>query len=140
MVKAITPRTEFDYIAKEDRADDADPNFVVKWRLRALTSAEMAKMEDSTQSADPKTGRVDLNQGTVRIEGARACIVGWENFKDGEGNEIPFETEMTEMTVLGKKRKPVRRVLLERIPYALLGELVDAATKGSRLEDDEGKD
>lgn len=70
-----------EFIAPSDAAQP--PEQQTTWLLRPLDVFDAAELAD-TYSAE------DSGWAKKAIQMARLSLVGWRNFKDGEGNEVKF--------------------------------------------------
>lgn len=71
MTKALKIVSQYDFTAPSDDSDDK-----TVWKLRGLNGLEWI---ECTQ-----TGKTDV------VKVITKGIAGWSNFKDDEGNEIPY--------------------------------------------------
>lgn len=93
MARAIDPREPFDYILPEDRALPEDAPDRTVWRLRALTPAEDARIQDRVAfgtNVGTDEQEVGYRSGSVSLETLRLGLVGWDKLLDGSGEPVKF--------------------------------------------------
>jgi len=92
MPTAIDPTATIDYVLECDRDLPTDEQTI--FELRCLTAGELARLEDntltSTMDSDNKP-EFRVMTGSVQINALQLGLKGWRNFKDAQGNEIPFK-------------------------------------------------
>ena len=98
---ALTPDTVFEYQLIDDRVPDADgkrrdssavdPGGTV-FLLRPLTPAEEATLQNKQFTWSPSGELQSYNFGTERLTVLEYGLIGWRNFKDANGAEVPFRT------------------------------------------------
>lgn len=85
---AIDPKKTWTYVLECDRALPASQQ--TRWKLKALTVAEHARIADGASSFHRETGTIRIAQGTEVLETLRAGLVGCENFIDAAGLLVQF--------------------------------------------------
>jgi hypothetical protein len=119
---ALNPRQEFDYVLECDRT--LPPEQQTVFRLRSLTVGEQADLEDSL--AVRRGEDLGINVGSQKLRILRLGLVGWSNFRDAAGAEVPFEA------IKGHPRH-VTDVCLDRLDSEWRTELANAITERGRL-------
>lgn len=99
---ALTPDTVFEGQLIDDRTPDADgkrrdssavnPNGTI-FLLRPLTPAEEAILQNKQFTWSPSGELQSYNFGTERLTVLEFGLVGWRNFKDANGVDVPFRTK-----------------------------------------------
>lgn len=131
---AITPNSTFEYVLKVDR--DLPEEERTLFRLRALSAAEQAKVEDQTASLS-REDEIRVRSGSTILEALRLGLVGWEGFRDENGNEVPFRS--TKRKVAGVEVPQCDPANLDWLLPEWRRELVEAITaRGKLTEDDRG--
>lgn len=91
-MKAIDISKVHDFIAKSDfkLPKEEQTTFKVKF----LTALQQAEIRDQTYKAHGIGNKRSERflTGTAELEAIRHGLVGWENFKDESGKDVPFET------------------------------------------------
>ncbi len=127
--------TTFDPLYKADGPQD--PN-ATSFTLRALDSymdAHVQSLSISYKTALPEG--MDATKMTVKeigaythrstdiygmfLETVRLCLKGWKNFKDSDGNELPFKT--VQENIKGRMYDVVAPELMARLPQNIVQEL-----------------
>ena len=136
-VVAITPGLTDKFSVKGDTGPDR-----TVFNLGSLDSVIQAHITDETvviiQGSDDTESHAAVRGNAVAIKTCRFCIRGWSNFKDADGNDIPFETE--KVTVEGQEYDAVPPRLLRLIPLPVMREISDRIDEINGVSDDEGKD
>jgi hypothetical protein len=84
----------FTYVPKIFRKEaPANKEVWPLFQLKGKDGIESAQSEDEASYVDPKTQNIHFTLGSQRIQLLSKHIVGWKNFKDEEGNEIPFQKD-----------------------------------------------
>lgn len=129
-VKGLTTTHEFLYVPKVYRKAGVDVIPKSEWpifKLKGKDGVEIAEAEDKAGYVDSSTTNIHLTVGTQRIETLKKHILGWKNFKDRDGNEIPCVIKAGE----------VYKTNLARIPVELQKELHEAINEQSVLTQEE---
>lgn len=125
---ALDPKQRFDYVLECDRALPADQQ--TTFELRGLTVAEEARIEDGL--AQLVDGGFNMRSGQQKLGILRLGLVGWRNFKSGDGAEVPFET------IKGHPQH-VTDACLDRLDPDWRVELANAITERGKLTPAEKK-
>jgi len=135
----INPDEIIEYISEHDK-DGTNPTVFQIGVVDALT---IAKIEDGLTvfTIDPKNpeSKTDtkLSTGKRETELVRAGLKGWKNFKDKNGNDLPFETIKQRAT--GKTVEVPNDTTLGRIPVVVFKELANVIYNQNKLSDEETK-
>lgn len=89
-MKALTPRTEWEYVPLCDRALPAEDQTV--FILRAPTGVQAAQYEDN--SAEILDGKYIVKHGTQNLMLLNFSLVDVKNFKNDKGEEIKLERDI----------------------------------------------
>ena len=81
MITGITPGTRYNYILKAEKNLPKEEQTI--FQMKSLTGEEMIEVLDLTAAGTHKAFLVSI----------QLAIVGWENFKDDKGNDIPYKLE-----------------------------------------------
>ena len=109
MAIALSMKEVYEYVLEADRKKEpGDPTRTV-FTYRPLTPPEAAKLDDKGTSygigqgddGEAAAKDVNVNHGTSNYLAMKACLTGWRNFADDEGNPVPFETQGVKLGVLG---------------------------------------
>lgn len=131
MIFAVSPNQTFEYILEEDRKSDEPTVFT----LRTLTARELCKIEDKvtrlSQNPDNKDEvTISLYSGTQSLEAILAGLRGWKNFKNVNGEDVPFKAD--------KKGVP-KEETLDLLPSDARSELSGVILARSRVTEEDGK-
>lgn len=81
---------------------DPDKESPTRFEVRALSAREEARLQDRVVTAqaeeaeakgDPSASTLTTHVNEVAFERVRAGLVGWENFQDDGGAEVPFPVD-----------------------------------------------
>lgn len=86
---ALNPKQTYFYVLDCDRS--LPENEQTKFEIRGLTVAEEASVSDSMILAHSGGDDFSFRAGTHQLTVLRLGLRGWANFRDGEGQEVPFE-------------------------------------------------
>lgn len=103
---------------------DADDDTRTKFYICAVPSKHLGILKDrsTTTETDQVTKVVSFKyDSSHNWTLLRLGLSGWENFLDGDGNEIPFETE--KFTFHGKEFEAAKMELIELLPLPVAEEL-----------------
>lgn len=101
MIVAINPEVVHDYSLA---LDDGEQKTIFK--LGVIDSFTRAYIDDKYSIRKTIDGKVDLEDVNVHakyLEFVRFGLRGWVNFKDGLGQDIPFETVEVNLPNIGKR-------------------------------------
>lgn len=137
MAIAIDPKGTFDYVPIDDRKLGESEQTV--FTFRNLNARDAGRLMRDAMAI--KGGSVP---DAALIDAVSLTCVGIRNFRDAEGNEIPFETEQRHIGTFARKVRAVTENLLDRIGFALIAELgmqvlehVSNGMDGAGLDEDE---
>jgi hypothetical protein len=130
MVIAIDPGFEYPYIPKCDK--DLPEGEQTTFSLKVLDAKVYARITNSS-TLNPNTREVRVRGGTVLLDTLREGLVGWNNFKDRDGNPIDFK-----FNKVGKGQRASDESI-SRIPPKIRSELSDQITEMSDLNKEEAK-
>lgn len=88
MAIGITTGQVHDYVLERERG--LPPEQQTVFQLRTLTTRQRFRLMDLHRLRD---GGVEIRQGEVQYTALKVGLVGWRNFLDANGAEIPFERE-----------------------------------------------
>lgn len=96
------------------------------FRLVTLSSRIMARVKDRAlrfmqDEAQPGGASAEYLMNEMAYELVRHGLAGWENFKDGEGNDIPFTTK--KVNVAGVDSHVVSEEAMSHLSLDLIQEL-----------------
>ena len=129
MAIALDPTKPFDYILTEDRDKPLEDQTVFK--LKVLTARELANVEDGMAALISDTGEVAIKTGSQLLKILQFGLRGWENLKDGSGNDVPYRGR-------GPSGEPHPETLDKVQPHHRR-ELADTITEVNRLDEEEAK-
>lgn len=135
MVIAINADERREYVVEADRGEDNPTVF----HLRFLTAAERAHLEDGGWKMHSQSQEIHMCSGALRITAIQAGLEDWDNFKDEDGNDVPFKRSKKSRTILGRDRFPVDPKLIDRLPAEVMNEVAEAIIEGLTLSLDERK-
>lgn len=129
---AIDPDATHRYIPKiaRDWPVEDQPVFLIK----TLKAKEAANLQDGMTDAvvnkkDSNDTTVRIYSGTAAVKALKAGLVGWENFKDADGEDVEFR----------ENNGTPRMENFDRIPVKIRAELAEAITEGTFLTEQEEK-
>ena len=124
IMKALDIDTPIEYVLKEEKKLDKDKQTV--FILRPLSATKQAQLQDKLYDVEGmgKQRKERLLTGTRMLELLREHLVGWTNFKDSSGADVPFD-----------EKNPTRNI--DRIPAPCRQELADAIAGESEVEEGE---
>lgn len=128
MAIATTPNGRFRYVLEKDRTLPADQQTV--WLLRTMN--QVARRHFLNFIAQNLVG--DAYERALQVG-----LLGWENLRDADGNEVEFITEGKTLNALGCDVNPPTRQTLGRISTADQIELIDAMQTHNKLTADDAK-
>ena len=85
---AVNPGVPFDYVLKCDR--ELEPEQKTVFQLKPLTPSESAQLEDNLARVYASDETLTVNTGTHTLKQLQMGLIGWKNFRNAEGEEIPF--------------------------------------------------
>jgi hypothetical protein len=127
---ALDPKATFEYILEDDRKLPEEDRTVFK--LRGLTVSEEARVADSMISSVPGQEELSFRSGTHQLTVLRFGLRGWSNFKDSEGNEVPFELN-------SRHPRHITDEALDRLLPKYRTELVNAIMERGTVTESEGE-
>lgn len=130
-------RETFRLILDEDKALPADKQSV--FLCRPLTAHQLDNISGMANVALDGTS-VQIPTGNKRLALLKASLVGWSNYVDADGNEIPFEREKGRVLVYGVEvDRPPTDATLEWLNLDRFRELAEKIQEANRLSvDDQG--
>jgi len=130
-MKAIDTQSTFRYVPKCDR--DLPEEEQTVFVLRYMDARQAAKMEDQAVEGAVSGKGTDtalkFRSGSKVLQALEHGLRGWENFRDAQGNEIPFRENN------GKPRPEC----FDAIPPSVRRELANVIIDGSEMTEDEEK-
>lgn len=90
---AINPEETVRFILERERGQEDATVFLVKPPTYKL-SEQLWNRARTQETEDGYSGGMPM--GTFYRLAAEQCLVGWENFKDAKGAEVPFEGDPLE--------------------------------------------
>lgn len=144
MVISINPEAKVAFVpyADQELPKERQTTF---W-IRDLTLREMEALEDQEVSRTEiltsdgsRAVNIEPHYGRSRRLLLLAGLVGWEGFRDEDGNEVQFRTEAKPEVVLGRSCRPVLETLLERIPGEVRDEIAGVIRLRARYTVDDRK-
>ena len=121
--------------------DDTEPKTI--FRLGVIPTVVLAFVKDQSRVVvmnitenDGQT-KVRPNLGEMQVAYVRYGLKGWSNFKDKDGNDIPFETE--EVQHGGREIKVVSDGSINKLPDDALMELSGVLQQMNSLNANEVK-
>lgn len=136
-VLGFTENVEFKYVPKAFREKNEDSTYKLEkkywavFNLKGKDGIEALKMEDGLghmEYDDKKNKRTYISKtGSHRITLLTDCIIGWKNWFDADGREIPFRSNGTKISSHSLKRIPVLWAI----------ELANAITERTTLSEEE---
>ena len=127
---ALDPKATFDFVLEDDRNLPEDDQTV--FTLRGLTVAEEARVADSMISSIPGQEELSFRSGTHQLTVLRFGLCGWSGFKDGNGQEVRFETAR------GNPRH-ITDECLDRLLSRHRADLVSAILERGTVTEEEGE-
>lgn len=131
----ITPGREYRYVLRRDRALPRDQQTVFHYRV--LLARERAQLEDEVTSVVDGDFRTTPNQTNLRT--LEAALVGWDNYRDEDGDLIPFHLDSKPRMILGSLRCGPSQDTLDRLRFEDVAELAVAIRAGQHLTQDDAK-
>lgn len=130
MVIALTPSERMTVVLPADqKLEPGHPNRT-EFYVRSLSAPQRTAMINAANT-EPA--------GTVAYKTLRAALVGWANLRDGDGNEVPFETEEKEVVCFGSSVRPPTDETLNRLPTSAYFDLANAIADGQHMTRDDAK-
>lgn len=127
------PNEPIRYVLRDER-DDPDASV---FYFRPVNVARQKRLESVRDAVNMKRA-VSFN-----IELLRMCLMGWENVKDADGNEVPFQTMRESRN--GASGTPMKDPdgpsdeTLDRLPWMVRNELAEAALGLHSMDEDDVK-
>lgn len=118
-LRGVSPVETWDYESPAD--PDKGTDQATRFKLRTLDVTTMAELYDGAMSLDGD--KLKFNTNSMAIRAVRRGLAGWANFRDAQGNDIPFET--VNRVQNGQPVAEVAEASLNRIPLELMKELAD---------------
>jgi len=155
MITAINTAATSKFVSTLDSGYSKDGNHSPEstvWELGAMDSYIQAhisskstsyslnkdvSVENLTEENASQNVKIDVDFQGMVIEACRLCLRGWLNFKDHQGNDIPFKTRKT--SIRGRMYDAVDPDLLARINKDVLTELYAEIQRISDLTEEEVK-
>jgi hypothetical protein len=148
MATGLSPRSTWQYFLKEDLATTKDDEGIeipvvpiekrTTFRLKFLPSKTRLDLENIATMK--RKGDVSINVGSIKWAAMKAGLAGWENFLDGDGNPIPFETDKGRRNISGiVVENPPTDDTLDRLTPGQIQELADVIVEGNTLTKDDRK-
>jgi hypothetical protein len=111
LMKAIEAGVVEKFVAKEDRG--LPPAEQTRFLLEFLDPYTDAKLSDEVYSISGmgNNRKERVRSGTQQNETLKKCLKGWENFKDSNGREIAFDSDM--MVNIARIKPKVRREIVD---------------------------
>ena len=126
---ALNPKQTYSYILECDR--ELAPEDQTVFEIRGLTVAEEASVSDSMILAHSGGDDFTFRAGTHQLTVLRLGLRGWKNFRDSEGNEVPFELTKAHP-------RNVADSSLDRLAPQHRAELMNAILDRGAVSEDEG--
>jgi hypothetical protein len=131
---------------REYQSKELDDNYgtpeAVVFKLGTLSSRVLVLLRDSATKFVPDPN--DMTNVTAQFlpnhssfETVRYGLKGWTNFRDHEGNDIPFKT--VTRTVAGLSMDAVDNDTMDVIPIDLIRELAEEITRDNVLDEEKAK-
>jgi len=90
---ALSLNETWDYVLKDNREDQEEEQTV--FHLRALSLKQRTKLQNMVSASsgdDEDTTVMQIAIGDRSLYSCEHGIAGWDNFIDGEGNEVEFRS------------------------------------------------
>ena len=121
------------------RNDKVDPTI---WELGVLDTTTLAMIQDmsTTYEMDQLSTqgmKTTLNIRMRNVEIVRFGLKGWSNFKDKNGNDLPFKSK--KLQKYSKECVVVDEDILNRIPLSVINELANEISSRNQLTEEEIK-
>ena len=129
---ARTPKLNLEYVLKAERLLSLEEQTV--FFLRPLTVGERALLLDQQFTFEQGSGIGAYRAGSMQLAIVRACLTGWKNLRNEEGDEVPFETTEKSVVVLGIPRRVVTDECLALIAD-VMAELAGAIEATARIDE-----
>lgn len=129
MVIAITPQARREYVLKAERDLPEEARTVFLFRTVPFNLRLELGLRGDQVTRDPEA------QTRTMTQALRFCLVGWRNFKDAGGADVPFRTEQADLA--GQFYLVPTSETLDRLPDQDRVELCEAAMAGLYLEKDD---
>ena len=128
----VTPGSSRRYVLQDER--DLPESEQSVFLLRALTLAQIMKIEDAAASVSPGDNTVNIRSGSSKVVALEQGLEGWENVRDANGNQIKFKG--TKKKVKGETVIQPDMETLSLIPPKYRNELAEEITNGSQLDEE----
>jgi len=128
MVIARDPGQSVDYVLEEDRS--LDPKDQTRFKIKFLTNRQRAEIEDNIGKMN-KDGSYELRAGSYPMDIVKLGLMGWEGFKNENGEDVPF-TKTSGTDKASEKS-------LDYLRPAWITELANAITEKNTITEDEQK-
>ncbi|BDQ01947.1 MAG: hypothetical protein KatS3mg036_0501 [Ignavibacterium sp.] len=97
MAIALSRKT-VDYILESDRKLDKSEQTIFK--IKPLSAKQYARIQDSMRFSRKDNGDSNIeNLGTYTYEVLLYGLVGWENFKDADSQEVKFNSKAVDESI-----------------------------------------
>lgn len=124
---AIDPRSVRRYVLSDERKLIAEGKLTrdaaTKFLLKTMSIETEGRVARATQEGTHETLLITLREG----------LVGWENFRDARGIEVPFVVYPADHPLKGQPTDET----LERVPRSCRGELMAATMELSNVSESE---
>jgi len=127
------------YVSKDDPARDQDDYPTADATVFELGSLDVFLMSwvyDRAMSLGDN-GQMALNTNATNLDAVRFGLKGWRNFRDEQGNDIPFKTK--QQAVNGKTYTVVADESLQYLSIALVRELAAEIKQVNQVTKEEAK-
>lgn len=131
MAIGITTGQVHDYVLARERALPAEQQ--TRFKLRTLSTRQRFRLMDLTR-VDGRSGKVEIRTGEIQYTALRVGLVGWESFKDADGQDIEFLRDKGKVNVNGiDVHEPPTDGTLDRLTSEDAFELAEAITSANHL-------
>lgn len=137
---ALDPKETYDYVLEAERKLGDEEQTV--FQLRGLTIAEEAALNNTLVASDMGGDEMKWKTGDYQLKTLKLGLVGWRNFNDAEGVDVPFEA--VERLRLSKQKRSQREdtgvtlACLDRLSSVDRTELANAIGNGAKVSETEG--
>lgn len=97
--------TEIDYVLEEEQ--DYPPNDRTVFRLRTLSKANVAVIQDSLIGYDVTGSVITSRPGTGALTAVKLGVAGWTNMTDEDGNDVRPHFITSSKRTTATKRTPI---------------------------------
>lgn len=128
----FSKQSSFIYVPKVYRENEGEipKDLWPRFKLQGMTGMGLAEIEDQIGYLNiDGNNKYHITPGTQRIMVLRKNILGWKNFLDQDGNEIPF----------ARSKNGIELHCMEKLPEKLQSELYNAILDHSKLSSEESE-